>query len=105
MTNDANPARAAAPRGQACHAAQSIPLLLFKASHDGAAPLSGGDVPQAGGEGARGSLAALCHRLHLVVLLLESKPRRNYHEQLVMRKKIQPAYDISPAMLRQVSHN
>ena len=101
MTNDANPARAAAARGQACHAAQSIPLLLFKASHDGAAPLSGGEVPQAGGEGARGSLAALCHRLHLV----ESKPRRNYHWQLVMRKKIQPAYDMSPAMLHQVGHN
>ena len=104
MTNDANPARAAAARGQACHPAQSLPLLLFKASHDGAAPLSGEEVPQAGGEGARGSLAALCHRLHLVVLV-ESKPRRNYHGQLVMRKKIQPAYDISPAMLRQVSHN
>ena len=100
-----NDERCKSSEGQACHPAQSLPLLLFKASHDGAAPLSGGEVPQAGGEGARGSLAALCHRLHLLVLLLESKPRRNYHWQLVMRKKIQPAYDISPAMLRQVSHN
>ena len=99
-----NDERCKSSEGQACHPAQSLPLLLFKASHDGAAPLSGGEVPQAGGEGARGSLAALCHRLHLVVLV-ESKPRRNYHWQLVMRKKIQPAYNISPAMLRQVSHN